>query len=66
MFSILYEKSDVLNSWLSTSVDRRKELLTYKDSNLITLVNCINTSLILSASNAAKENYEVLECIDMY
>jgi hypothetical protein len=65
MFNVMYEKSDVLKSWFATSIERRKELLTYKDTNLIALVNCINTSLVLAA-NSSKSRYEVLESIDTY
>ncbi|OMJ86292.1 hypothetical protein SteCoe_12204 [Stentor coeruleus] len=66
MLNVCYEKTEVIKTWLSASVEIRKELLTFKDSNLIALVNCINTSLVLAANNTTKTSYEILESIDTY
>ena len=64
--NVSYQKSEVLKNWLNTPVKVRKDLLTYKDSNFIAIVNCINTSLALGANDEIKSTYEVLECIDTY
>lgn len=66
MLTVTYDSKEVLKTWLSLSLEKRKELLTFKDSNLITIVNCINTTLVLTANECIKGNYEILESIDTY
>lgn len=66
MLTVTYDSKEVLKTWLSLSIEKRKNLLTFKDSNLITIVNCINTTLVLTANDSTKRNYEILESIDTY
>lgn len=66
MLSVNYGKLEILKTWLNTPIEKRKELLTYKESSLISMVNCINTSLVFAANESKKGSFEVLECIDTY
>ena len=66
MLTVTYSKPEVIKTWLSTSIDKRRDLLTFKDTDLITLVNFINTSLVLTANECLKGTYEILESIDTY
>ena len=65
MLHVSYDKGEVLKTWLNTKIEKRKELLTFRESNLIAIVNCINASLVLTA-NGIKGNFENLESIDTY
>ena len=66
MLTVTYSKPEVIKTWLSLAIEKRRELLSFKDTDLITLVNFINTSLVLTANECLKGTYEILESIDTY
>lgn len=63
---VKYGRSEVLNSWFESSLNIRKDLLTFKDENLITLINYVNTSLMLTSADQLKDDYELLGLMDTY
>ncbi|CAG9332438.1 unnamed protein product [Blepharisma stoltei] len=61
-----YSKPEILATWFESSINQRKDLLTYRDENLITLINYVNTSLMLTSADQIKDDYELLGLIDTY